>query len=79
MKFQDARKKLKKMAKGKYYSIQFGLTEFQSGDIETRCWLYIDSKVSGGGSTFREAFVALEKELGIYEIEKIEEIPDIEA
>ena len=74
MKFQTAKDMLKKLAKGKYHTVQYELSEDQTGELETKCWLYIGdtySSKSGRGTSFQTCFNELEK--------KLEEIPDIEA
>ena len=74
MKFQTAKDKLKKLAKGKYHTIQYELSEVSEGKFDTKCWLYIGDAYGGksaDGETFRECFDKLEN--------KLEEIPDIEA
>ena len=71
MKFQDAKDKLEKLAKGKYHTIRYELTEYRSGKQCTRCTLYVDGGPNFVSQTFQECFDLLEG--------KLEELPDIEG
>ena len=74
MKFQTAKDRLKKMAKGKYHTVRYELNETMEGNLDTRCWLYIGDAYGvkdAAGNTFRECFDQLEK--------RIEEIPEIDG
>lgn len=75
MKFSEAKDKLKELAKGKYHSLTFDFSEYSSGKIESQCRLYISEHGSKEGSTWEEAFAALEKEINGA---PVEEFPDIE-
>ena len=77
MTFQEADKKLAKIADGKYRDISYGLVTYPGGEQKTVVRLYIGSginKGSGYHNTFAEAFTELFRELGI-----LEEIPEVSA
>jgi hypothetical protein len=74
MQFQEAKDRLKKLAKGEYHTLSYEFTEAREGEFNTFCRIYIHDKdggKSGMGQTFGQAFDELE--------EKLEEIPDIEG
>lgn len=61
MTFKQAKKKLKKIANGKYHSITYELTEHHTGDMAAKCTLYIDGYgVFHNGKTWELAFSSLE-------------------
>jgi len=41
MTFIDAKKKLKVLADGEYHSIKYGISEYDNGEIEVKCSVYI--------------------------------------
>lgn len=73
MKFSEAKSKLKELARGKYHSISFEVSEYTHGNRETGCTLYIDGHSHATGYTWEEAFSALER---LIEGAPVEEIPD---
>ncbi len=79
MKFQEAEKKLKRIAGGEYCTLQFTKTiPSSTGTPETECWVYVNKGKkgkTGKGQTWVEAFMGLEKDLGIT---KVEETPDVD-
>jgi hypothetical protein len=77
MKFQEAKERLRKMAKGRYHVIQYELTEYDSGKQRTSCWMYIQQEegdISATGTRFQECLDVLSGKL-----KATEEIPDIEG
>jgi len=58
MQFEEARKKLKRLAKGKYYHLTFGFKSFQNTDktTGTDCDIYIDGEKWFSAPTFKEVF-----------------------
>ncbi len=60
MKYLFAVKKLRKIANGKYCSINYERTYFHTGESEQECTLYIDGKGSYYEKTWRKAFKLLE-------------------
>ena len=58
MEFKQAHEKLKKLAKGKYFSLDYELTTYINGKKRTVCRVYIDGETYFGGATFAEAFRA---------------------
>jgi hypothetical protein len=79
MKFQEAKDKLKELAKGKYHNLAFSLTEDSSGEIETSCSIYLGTEKIGHGistnaPTWEQAFALVEAQL-IHS--SIEETPEI--
>jgi hypothetical protein len=55
MKFKEAKDELKKMAKGKYHSIQYQLVEYASGILECECYLYVDPNTSVTTSNWKDS------------------------
>ena len=60
MKFLDAKAKLKEIAKGRYHSVKFELTEDSRGNLETSVYLYINPSISAIAPTFEQAFTLLD-------------------
>lgn len=80
MTFQEAKNKLKKLANGRHHRVDFALSEFSDGDLQTQVWLYIDR---GHGNKpissdfvrdFGTAFRQLEERLGVIGNEEIPEV-----
>lgn len=74
MTFEEAKNELKKVANGKYHSIDYQLTEFESGKIESKCTVYINPRISASDLTWNEALAKLVKKLGKDKID-LSEIP----
>ena len=55
MNFQQAKKGLKKLAKGKYHCIRYELTEYNNGDLKQECSVYVDGQEWVEGYTWNEA------------------------
>jgi hypothetical protein len=64
MKFSEAKDELKKLAKGKMHSITYELIEYASGAFDTRCDLYIDSRISSSGTIWKDALDKIRIKLG---------------
>ena len=58
MQFIAAKRKLKRLAKGKYHCLSYELTEYSGRPItqHTQCRIYIDGEDGFYGATFKEAF-----------------------
>ena len=60
MTFAEAKQRLKKVARGRYHSIEYELAEFDEhygdGRQETTCTLYIDGEGLFHGPTFEDVF-----------------------
>ena len=55
-----AKKKLEKLANGKYHSISYELTTFRTGEERPECTLYIDGGKHHQGRTWESAFDSLQ-------------------
>jgi hypothetical protein len=75
MTFLEAKDELKKLAEGKFHSIEYKLTEYKSGRLENECELYIDPCISTSGLTWREALDKMKQTLGIKTEVDLSEIP----
>ena len=65
MTFEQARDKLKRLANGRYYCIQYGLVEFASGGVEAKCHLYIDPRISINAPNWTNALAQIEMKLNL--------------
>jgi hypothetical protein len=77
--FREARDKLKRLAKGRFYLIQFTFVEFEGGKKETRCSMCLSTETSSievNEATFQECFYELMKKLHP-DSGDFEEMPDI--
>jgi len=61
MKFIEAKEKLKIIAKGKYHSLRYELTEHTDGEQVVRTALYIDGLDHFSGPTWEDAFRRIEE------------------
>lgn len=61
MKFKIAINKLKKVASGRYCSIQYEQTFYQDGDSRAECKLYIEGLSFAYAPTWHQAFHLLNK------------------
>ena len=60
MTFKEAKAALKKMAEGKYHSIEFEQTEYADGQIKSECSVYIDNLGhTANHETFEDALHAM--------------------
>lgn len=78
MKFDVAKKKLKKLAKGDYHCVEYRLTEHDNGDMETAVGLYIYDVGWFYAPTFAEAFKELEYKLDPQAV-ATEQLPEVDA
>ena len=67
MDFMTAKAELKKLANGKYHTVQYELVEFASGRLEAECELYVDSRILSSGPTWEEALNKMKVKLGLIE------------
>ena len=65
MTFKDAKKELKKLADGKYHSMNYELTEYRNGDQRTQCLVYGDGYSWFSAPTWEEALAKLRKAMGL--------------
>lgn len=63
MTFKQAKRKLKRLAKGRYHALSVELKECSSGSKETQCGLYIEGHDWIFLNTFKVAFSLLEDKL----------------
>ena len=63
MTFEEAKKKLKKIADGKYNRTLFSVVEYSTGSETTYCELYIDGMDIISGQTWAACFDILENKL----------------
>ncbi len=64
MTFEQAERKLARIAKGKYHAITYDLTTFAKRrplERQSKCTVYIDAGFSGVGHTWADAFKELDK------------------
>ncbi len=79
MNFIEARSKLKKLAKGKYHTIQYQMSEVREEDLAQECTVYIDGFSHHYGETWELALKSLKNEINPplakpVKVESIEEI-----
>lgn len=70
MKFQTAVNKLKKIANGKYCSVDYGQTFYPDGTRRAECSLYIDGGKMYNAPTWHEVFHLIES--GVTKLDNIE-------
>ncbi len=70
MNFVEAKQKLKKVAKGRYHSLRYEVTEDASGDLTQVCVVYIDGSEILEAPSWAEAFGLLAE----YKIDPVEEL-----
>lgn len=75
MRFEEAKKELKKLANGKYHSLKYSLTEFSKGTIEATCDLYIDPGILVSAPTWAEALKLINRKLGEPGVVDLSEMP----
>jgi hypothetical protein len=75
MQFTEAYTRLKVLANGKYFSMEYGLTEYATGLKETKCWVYVDSRISAEGKTWEQALLNIESKL----LNVVEELPEVDG
>ena len=55
MKFLEAKDRLKVLAKGRYHSLSYELTESKEGQLRVKCWVYVDPRISVTSSNWEDA------------------------
>ena len=60
MTFKAAKKKLKKLAGGRYHALTYELTEHHTGEMVSDCTIYIHDDGHHKGRTWEEAFRSFE-------------------
>ncbi|MFA7114922.1 MAG: hypothetical protein WC214_05620 [Candidatus Omnitrophota bacterium] len=63
MKFTEARKKLKEMAKGEHHSLRYFETITHTGERLTHCEVYINGYHSRSGETWESAIAKMERQI----------------
>lgn len=63
MNFKDARATLKKIAKGKYHSLEMRVTIYSSGTVEKQYGVYIDGYDWHYAKFWKRAFAMLREEI----------------
>lgn len=65
MKFEEAEQKLKELANGEYFHLQYERTHYNTacGGTKQECTLYISRKANATKSTWERAFMSLEAQL----------------
>ena len=63
MKFAEARKKLKEMAKDEYQSLRYIETISHTGETSTLCEVYINGRHSRAGETWESAIAKMERQI----------------
>jgi len=77
MNIKTAKKKLAKIAKGKFHSVQYDITDIGNGELKQECSIYISGMSWHLGETWEEAFSSLQKATAkpkTVVIESIEEV-----
>ena len=80
MKIQEAKRIVKELAKGRYHSVSYDISEHTDGEIVIECSVYIEKCKSHRATTFQGAINKLMKEIGLMpeSVEEAQEIDDIE-
>ena len=76
MKFAEARKKLKEMAKDEYQSLRYIETITHTGEKLTLCEVYINGYGSRSGGTWESAIAAMERHINHIPEQEYEGQPD---
>ena len=63
MKFAEAKKRLKELAKGDYHSLKYTETISHTGEKLTLCEVYINGYGSRSGGTWESAIAAMERHI----------------
>ncbi len=72
MDFLQAKRKLKKLAKGKYHTVRYEVTEFSDrGGLSQTCTLYIDGHNFEYGANWEQAFKGMVQQVNPQEIKPV--------
>ena len=63
MNFIQAKRKLKKLAKGKYHVLNYKISEFSNGELQQECTVYIHGRNHHYGETWEAALKSLKNEI----------------
>jgi hypothetical protein len=63
MKFSEARKKLKELAKGEHHALTYFETISHTGETSTLCEVYINGRHSRSGETWESALAKMERQI----------------
>ena len=78
MKFEEAKKELKRLAKGRYHAIQYQLTEYANGKVEAECYLYVDPHISAASSNWKDSLTKIKMKLEPSQSSELSEMPEEE-
>ena len=76
MKFAEARKKLKELAKGEHHSLMYFETISHTGETSTLCEVYINGRHSRSGETWESALAKMERKINDIPEQEYEGQPD---
>lgn len=76
MKFSEAKKRLKELAKGDYHSLKYTETTSHTGETITLCEVYIDGYDSRSGETWESAIAKMERQINDLHDPEYEGQPD---
>lgn len=69
MDMKEARKELKKLAKGKYYNMLYEFSEYHTGKTEQKCSVYIHDHNYYSGLTWEDALKEMDRAINPPDIE----------
>lgn len=74
MKIQEAKRIVKELAKGRYHSVSYDISEHTDGEIVIECSVYIEKCKSHSAKTFQGAIDKLIREMSVEEAQEIDDI-----
>ncbi|KKK97093.1 hypothetical protein LCGC14_2656210 [marine sediment metagenome] len=79
MNFLQAKRKLKKLAKGEYHFLSYSITEYDNSTLSQECTVYVDGYNHSPASNWVDAFEGLQEQINPpklkpVNIEPIEEV-----
>ena len=63
MKFAEAKKRLKELAKGEHHALTYFETISHTGETSTLCEVYINGRHSRSGETWESAIAKMERQI----------------
>ncbi len=63
MDFLQAKRKLKEIAKGKYHTIRYGITENREGELSQECQVYINGYEFCNSNTWERALKQMQEQI----------------
>ncbi len=76
MKFSEAKKRLKELAKGDYHSLRYTETISHTGETIVLCEVYINGRHSRSGETWELAIAKMERQINDQQELEYEGQPD---